>query len=269
MDARQVASQIVAFSDFLDVVCESAYGETVQIHTEVQGFRGDSFDIDFIFQIGGHIATLMSSNIASPKDVIDMIKHSVALWRHLSGHPPKSLNHAQDDAQLVSVENNNGQILAVNNSIVYVVTDPKAGNAVQKFINDPLKADGVNGVKIRSQKFEERAQIEKSDADYFKTVYIEEPIETIVESYLIIESPTFKEGNKWRLSEGDISFAAEMLDKRFLQDVNEGLERFGKGDVLLVKMLITQVMAFGRLSTKRKILEVLDHKKGSKQQRLL
>lgn len=198
-----------------------------------------------------------------------MIKHSVTLWRHLSAHPPKSLNQAQDDAQLINVENNNGQILAINNSIVHIVIDPKVGNAVQKFIGDPLKVDGVNGVNIRSQKFEEQAQIEKSDADYFKIVDIEEPIETIAESFLIIESPTFKEGNKWRFSDGDISFAAEMLDRRFLQDVNEGLERFGKGDVLRVKMQITQAAALGKLSTRRKILEVIDHKKGSKQQKLL
>ena len=269
MDARQVAAQIVAFSEFLDVVCETAYGKTVQIQTEVQGFRGDSFDIDFIFQVGGHVATLVSSTYASPRDVIDMIKHSVALWRHLLGHPPKSLNHAQDDAQLVHVENNNGQVIAVNNSVVQIVTDSKAGNAVQKFIGDPLKSDGVDSVNVHSQRFEERAQIRKSDAAYFRTVEIEEPIEAMVECYLTIESPTFKEGNKWRFSDGDISFAAEMLDKRFLQDVNEGLERFGRGDVLLVTMQITQVMAPSRLSTNRKILEVLDHKRGSKQQRLL
>ena len=269
MDARRVASQIVAFSDFLDVVCETAYGKTVEIQTEVQGFRGDSFDIDFIFQIGGHVATFMSSTDASPKDVIDMIKHSVALWKHLSGRPPKSLNNAQDDAQLIIVENNNGQVISINNSIVQIVTDPKAGNAAQKFIRDPLNTDGVNSINIRSRRFEERAQAEKSDANYFRTVEIEEPIEATIESYLTIESPTFKEGNKWRFFDGDISFAAEMLDKRFLQDVNEGLERFGKGDVLLVKMQITQAITSGSLSTKREILEVMEHKRGSKQQRLL
>ncbi len=47
MDARNVAAQIVAFSDFLDVVSEGAYGERVHLQTEVQGFRGESFDIDF------------------------------------------------------------------------------------------------------------------------------------------------------------------------------------------------------------------------------
>ena len=270
MDARQVASQIVAFSDFLDVVCETAYGKRVQIQTEVQGFRKDSFDIDFIFQIGGHVATLMSTTDASPKDVIDIIKHSVALWRHLSGHPPKSQNHAEDNAQLVNVENNNGQILAFNNSIVQVVIDPKAGDAVEKFISGPLKMDGVNSVNIRSQKFEGRAQIEQSDAAYFKTVKFEEPLPKVtIETHLIIESPTFKEGNKWRFFDGQVSFGADMMDKAFLQNVNEGAERFGKGDILRVKMQITQSTTPGRLSAEREILEVLDHKKGSEQQRLL
>ena len=72
----------------------------------------------------------------------------------------------------------------------------------------------------------------RSPRDLASILAIEEPINAITESYLIIESPAFKEGNNWRFADGDISFTAEMLDKRFLQEVNEGL---GKGDVLVVK----------------------------------
>lgn len=270
MDARQVASQILAFSDFLDVVSETAYGTRVQVQTEVQGFRGNSFDIDFMFQVAGYVATLMSSTAASPKDVIDLIKHSVALWTHLSGNPPKATNHAEGNAQIVEVENNNGLIIATNNSVLQVVTDPKAGEAAEKFIGDPLKSEGVTSLTIRSQGFEERARIEESDAAYFKLVDIEQPLpESVIETHLIIESPTFKEGNKWRFSDGQVSFGADMADEEFLQSVNEGTERFGKGDVLRVKMLITQATAPGRLSAERTILEVLDHKLGSEQQKLL
>lgn len=57
MDARKVAANITAFSDFLDVISESAYGEKAQLHTDVQGFRGDSFDIDFVYQLAGLIST--------------------------------------------------------------------------------------------------------------------------------------------------------------------------------------------------------------------
>lgn len=268
LDAREVASHILAFSDFLDIVSEAAYGQKVQVKTEVQGFRGDSFEIDFALQIAGHVATILTSTAATPRDVIDIIKHSVGLWIHLRGTPPKGVTQRND--LLIDVENNNGEIMTINNSVLQLVINQKAGEAAEKFVGQALKTDGIKSVTIRSQRFDESAEIREDQADYFVPVAIEQPLpDAEVEMSLIVESPTFKEGNKWRFSDGQVSFGADMADEAYLQAINDGTERFGKGDILRVRMLISQATSPGRLSAERKILKVLEHKVGSEQKKLL
>ena len=260
MDSRRVASQIVAFSDFLEVVSQTAFGQRVDVRTEIQGFRGHSFDIDFLFHVAGHVATMLSSTPASPKDVIDLIKNTMSLWKHLGGKPPKAMNHAESGAQLVVVENNYGQIMQVSNSVINVVSNPRAGEAVEKFVRLPLETNGLEAVAIRSPKHQERAQVEKRDAGSFMPVPMAQSLGDVeIETHLVIESPTFKDGNKWKFSDGQTSFFAKISDAEFLQSVDDGSERFGKGDTLKVRLRIQQESAAGRLSAERTVTKVLDH----------
>jgi len=109
----------------------------------------------------------------------------------------------------------------------------------------------------------------KSDAPSFGPVAIDTPlVESESTIGLAIESPTFKEGNKWRFFDGQNSFYAEVADEEFLAKVNDGRERFGKGDILIVRMKTTQVSALETLKIERTILEVIKHKIGYHQQPL-
>lgn len=270
LDARQVASHILAFTDFLDVVSEATYGQKVHVNTEVQGFRGDSFDIDFVFQIAGHVATILTSTAATPRDIIGIIKSSAALWVHLRGKPPKAVTHAQDNAQQLLVENVSGDVYAVNNSVLQVVINQRAGEATEKFIGHALKCEGIEKVEVRSKTFGDAAYIEKRNGSYFVPVSMVQELSVAeVEMALTIESPTFKEGNKWRFWDGQVSFGADMADEDYLRAINDGTERFGKGDILRVRMQISQAAAPGRLSADRKIVKVLEHRLGQEQKKLL
>jgi hypothetical protein len=47
--------------------------------------------------------------------------------------------------------------------------------------------------------------------------------------------------DKWRFFDGQASFTASTGDEDFLRSVDNGNERFGKGDVLVVTMRVQQV----------------------------
>lgn len=270
MDARRVATQILAFSEFLEVVSQTAYGQAIEVRTEVQGFRGQSFDIDFLFHVAGHVTTMLSALPASPSDVIELIKQSIELWKHLGGKPPKAMNHAQTGGQAVSIENNSGQIMVVNGSVINVVANARAGEAVEKFVREPLEVNGVDSLTIRSPKLRQKTQIAKSDAQSFIPVALSKPLgEVEIETHLMIESPTFKEGNKWKFTDGQTSFFANITDPEFLQAVNDGSERFGKGDTLKVRLRIQQATEAGRLLAERTVIKVLDHFTASHQPKLV
>ena len=85
---------------------------------------------------------------------------------------------------------------------------------------------------------------------------------------LIIEAPVFKDGNKWRFSDAQNSFYADILDKEFLLKVDQG-EPFAKGDWLRVDLRITQEKAGIKITTERAVIKVHEHISGQKQHPLL
>jgi hypothetical protein len=208
--------------------------------------------------LGGHPGT--ASFISSPlgfKEYFEFIKETFKAWLHLKGLPPKTIVPQNDNS--VKIENHDGQVININNSVINIIADSRAGKAVEEFICKPLES-GISELSIKSPKLKDEAKVEKYQATYFKQIGMEKPlIDTEVEMGLQIESPTFKEGNKWRFFDGQNSFWADIQDEIFLNRVNLGIERFGKGDTLLVKLRIKQSSTLGNLNIERAITEVLDH----------
>lgn len=89
----------------------------------------------------------------------------------------------------------------------------------------------------------------------------EEPLSNNVlkDQVLIIESAVFKDGNQWRFSDGSASFSAAITDMNFLRRVDSG-ERFGKGDHLVVDLAIEQVRFDTKITTRRSVMLVKQHK---------
>jgi hypothetical protein len=56
---------------------------------------------------------------------------------------------------------------------------------------------------------------------------------------LIIEAPVFKDGSKWRFSDGASSFYADFADADFMARVDGG-EAFANADSSIVEMRIQQ-----------------------------
>jgi hypothetical protein len=260
MNSYDAAGYIIAFSDFVGVISRQAYGEKITLQTEIQGFRGNSFDIDFALRIAGITATLFLSNSPlSIKDFIDLIKESVKVWLHLNGAPPKSLSESPNKQNMFQIENQNGQITYVTADVLNIITDSKVGNAVEQFIKKPLQS-GLSSVSISSKTEEEVVEIEEHHASCFIPIDIEKPLlENVITMGLLIEAPTFKEGNKWRFFDGQSSFHAEIEDQEFLKKVDSGEARFGKGDRLTAKVRFKQMSGLGSLRMERTIVQVLKH----------
>ncbi len=77
-----------------------------------------------------------------------------------------------------------------------------------------------------------------------------------------IVSVSFKEDNKWRLSDGQNSLYVTMADNEFLDRVNRNLERFAKGDILKAETRISQWQTTEGLKTEYTILRVIEHRPG-------
>ena len=75
-----------------------------------------------------------------------------------------------------------------------------------------------------------------------------------------IESAVFKDGNKWRLTDGGNSFYAEITDQNFIGRVQSGQERFGKSDILVVDLQRQQLIVGDKLRTDYTVVKVHEHR---------
>ena len=72
----------------------------------------------------------------------------------------------------------------------------------------------------------------------------------------------FQESNKWRVTDGSQPFYASLADQQFLTKIMTSQERFGRGDILKVRLHTRQYRTDEGLRTDHTILEVLQHIRG-------
>ena len=103
----------------------------------------------------------------------------------------------------------------------------------------------------------------KTDACWFELSATEADIvsDTLAEHVLLqIESAVFKDDHKWRFNDGGSSFFGEISDSSFIEKINAGVERFGKGDVLCVDLRKIQTVTDHGLRMEYAITRVHEHR---------
>ena len=261
--AKDVARYISAIDDFMSIVTKHAYGKDAELIFDVAGFRNESFDIDFALQVVNLGAAVLFSS-ASPSDLISLTTDCIKACIHLQGSHPKEVQRNTIDKS-VRVTNQSGDTNVYHIETINVIADPKAANSLDCFIREPL-SKGLDAVKINSASSAIEAHVSANESDYFKPIDFEKPLFTnTIKTGLVIESPSFKDGNKWKFSDGQSSFYAEITDENFLSRVDEGEERFGKNDILLVEMDVIQTQTPTCLKVEKIITKVTDHQFAQKQ----
>lgn len=264
MDVYEASANMIAFSDFVVSAAKSAYSGQVDAKAQVAGFSRGSFVTDLVFNIVGPAATILAA--VPQEQLLKVVVEAVKLWKHLMGSPPAKIEHHTAN-QMVSVTNNNGEVIQVQIQTLNFVFDEKASEAAQRFVRDPLQREGIDAVEIGVGD-KVVADVTPKDAGYFVSVA---PSETVTDytarMSLIIEAAVFKDENKWRFHDGTSTVYAAVLDKEFLAKVDAG-ELFGKGDVLVVDLRVTQERSGMKLTGERVIIKVHEHRRGQEQRKL-
>lgn len=265
MDVYQAAANMIAFSEFMVVATKLTFGDKAEAKAEVAGFGKGSFLTNLLFSVSGEAATIFS--MMPVEHLLEVVKEAFELWKHLKGKPPTQVAYGP---QAVTVENNNGEIIQIQTQSLHLVMNEKAAAAVERFVNQALSAPGMETISLQAgnQKVP-LAWADRSEASYFVPVAPSESItDTTTTMGLVIESPSFKDGNKWKVWDGAQSTLMEMKDEEFIHHVNSGA-RFGKGDTLIAEVRLVQKRLGTKLEAERTIVRVLEHKPGPTQQSLL
>ena len=259
MDVYEASENMIALSEFVVLSAKSVFGESIAVRTEVAGFGHGSFITDLVFNVSLASSSVFSAH--SPDQIWNLVKEAFTLWKHLKGSPPSNVEYG---GQQVNVTNNNGEIIQVMIHSFTLVMSEKGSDSVGRFVQKALGKPGMDAIELSSGA-ETIDRVTQAESVYFVPVSITQTItDTIVKMWLMLEAPVFKDGNKWRFSDGQQSFYADIEDNDFLARVNAG-ERFGKGDVLYTDVRINQQLSGMRITAERSIVTVHEHKVASVQ----
>jgi hypothetical protein len=148
--------------------------------------------------------------------------------------------------------------------------DYRIRQSMDALIAEQLAKEGVDSFAVVTMEKQILTDVRKPEAEYFRCPpFPDQTLDTtefVTNLHLIKIS--FKEGNKWRVFDGNAEFNATVEDETFLKGIESSSIQFSKGDILRVRMRQTQCSTVVGLTSENVIVEVLEHKKPSTQLRL-
>jgi len=152
--------------------------------------------------------------------------------------------------------------LEVEKDVLELYRNWKIRKAFERLVYDPLQRPGIDSFATRRDG-EEFASVSKAEASFFVAPSQSEEAlsDTEREASLQLVSISFRDDHKWKFFDGAASFHASILDEPFLRRVQLDEARFGKGDILKVRLREVKTLAGDNLKAEYQVLEVIDHRR--------
>lgn len=271
MDVRDLAPAMIAVNDLLSNANKALNGDKADLNLKVNAsFRAGSFGMElhtvvhFLSQIRDMFAGDNASAISNAQTILEIVGFVggaglIGLIKFLKGKKPTKI--IDEDGRL-KVYLNETEYYETDGKVVKLYKNRTIVGDLNKML-EPLEKDGIDSffVSRTGDKKDADLAIDDSELTYFEYQEIENDLsENITETFVQIEAAVFKDNNKWKFDNGGSPINAAILDEEFLRKIDSGELRFGKGDLLKVKLKTIQTFAHGKLKTEFQVIEVLEHK---------
>lgn len=268
MDVRELAPAILAMADLIKAANEELHGDKAEVRIAVKaGFREGSFGIDMVFfqDVLTQITELFSGKEASASANAIQILSGLGLFgggligflRWLKNRKIERIDQRDNKATIYTAD----ESIEVDLVTMRLLKNRRVRLELKNVLR-PLESDGIDSF-CTSSSANTGELICKDELPLFQPPADSElPLSDSTASGILlkIESAVFKDGNKWRFTDGSRSFYATIEDSDFMSRIESGEERFGKADVLLVDLRQIQFAIDGELKSEYRITHVLEHR---------
>lgn len=267
IDVRELSPALMALADLINEVAPLATDDVAPVQLRVKAeFKKGSFEVPLeIAKLYGDFRTLFSGPDATAwSTFFSLIGISGAfglfqLIRFAKGRKPKTVIDIER-TERIRIVFDDGDSVEVEKKLWRLFTSLPARRSVETIVR-PLFDKGIDVFKIRKDN-KDTLKIEKSEAQFFVAPKEREGERiNVSDLQVVLLSPSFKEGNKWRVSTGGGSspIYVSVEDSGFISKVQSGSEAFRKGDIMDVRLETRQWIENGDLRAEHAITQVFKH----------
>lgn len=279
MDPRELAPALLAMADLLEASARVLYGDKAKVSVNVKGsFKTGSFNVDFVAgvqwlqairdifsgpeatAIANGVGILTALGVVGSRGLLPLLK-----W--LRNRPITRIESLSPDSEgrakvRIVVGDDHYD---VERDVLDLLRDVGVRKATENVLA-PLKRPGIDTFAL-GHGSRVNFSVHGDDLPSFVSPTAEEIliIDDVRAMAFSIVSLTFKENNKWRLSDGASTISATILDTAFLHDVQNDLTSFSKGDSLVCDVRVRQWQTATGTRTDYEIVNVAQHLRAARQ----
>ena len=272
MDVRELAPALLAAGQLFNAANTALNGDRAEVRVNAVATGEGSFEVvlDLSQTTIQHFVDLFSSREVVAAGVLigllvgsyEVGKGIIWLTKRLKGRQPDEVTNVATDSVRLTI---GGESVELSRTVWELFRDFPVRVSLRDLVEKPLRRPGVSSFRARSGEYEE--VVTEDQAPYFGQAILPEEVvseESLTSAFTIV-SLTFKEGNKWRLDDGNGPISVLILDSDFLSRVDANQIAFSKGDLLICDVVRKQTRVVDGLKTEYVVERVVKHTPGYRQ----
>lgn len=275
MDVRDLAPALIAFSDLVKRA-NSLIGneQPVRLMLKADDIQKGSFDVSMelvyttLEQVKLFTGMAEDIGLKALAEVLGLCygggKGVFWLIKQIKGSKITKIDDSDPEKVIIVVDDTTR--IETNARVLNVFMDHEARKSVEAVVA-PVERPGIDVFEIRNpEKHEDKTPsltVTKEDIPSFKTPELakseDDPLIKEMEMFVQIVSIVFDAKQKWRFSDGECIFWANIEDEEFWKGIESGRLAFRSGDKLKVLCEVKQLLdpRTNNPTIERKVLKVL------------